>query len=183
MLEVFNPANALDNISAFIQAGGNVLFAIMLVTFVLWALIVERLIYFGAAKGGQIRQAVRRWEGRKSYTDWYANVTRDRLLSEVRMGASQNMTIIKGLVAVAPLLGLLGTVTGMVEVFDVMATTGSSNARLMAGGISKATIPTMAGLVTSLFGILMVNILESWGRGAVIEAKDRLDQIVVKAGA
>ena len=50
--------------------------------------------------------------------------------------------------------------TGMVEVFEVMAVTGSSNARLMAAGISKATIPTMAGLVASLSGILMTNILD-----------------------
>ena len=61
------------------------------------------------------------------------------------------------LVAVTALLGLLGTVTGMVEVFDVMAVTGSSNARLMAAGISKATIPTMAGLVASLSGLIFIN--------------------------
>ena len=48
--------------------------------------------------------------------------------------------MIKTLMAVLPLLGLLGTVTGMVQVFDVMAITGTGNARLMAGGVSAATI-------------------------------------------
>ena len=52
------------------------------------------------------------------------------------------------------MLGLLGTVTGMIEVFDVMATSGSGNARGMAMGVSKATLPTMAGMVAALSGML-----------------------------
>jgi len=56
-------------------------------------------------------------------------------------------------------MGLLGTVTGMIEVFDVMALSGSSNARLMAGGVFKATIPTMAGMVAALSGIAFATIL------------------------
>ena len=55
--------------------------------------------------------------------------------------------------ALCPLLGLLGTVTGMIEVFDVMAISGSGNARSMASGVSKATIPTMAGMVGALSGV------------------------------
>ena len=86
--------------------------------------------------------------------------------------------MIRALVAVTPLLGLLGTVTGMVEVFNVMATTGSSNARLMAAGISKATIPTMAGLTVSLSGILMTNILESNARRTVRDTAEEFDKTV-----
>jgi biopolymer transport protein ExbB len=52
-------------------------------------------------------------------------------------------------------LGLLGTVTGMIEVFEVMAISGSGNPRSMASGVSKATIPTMAGMVAALSGIAM----------------------------
>ena len=55
--------------------------------------------------------------------------------------------------ALCPLLGLMGTVTGMIEVFDVMAISGSGNARSMASGVSKATIPTMAGMVGALSGV------------------------------
>ena len=61
--------------------------------------------------------------------------------------------MVKSLVAVCPLLGLLGTVTGMIEVFDVMAIAGSGNVRAMAAGVSKATIPTMAGMVAALSGL------------------------------
>lgn len=178
MLEVFNPTTALDSIRSFLEAGGTVLTAIMVLTFALWALIVERLIFYGTAKSGAVRNAVRSWSQRSDHKSWYALAVRDKLVSEVKVGTTQNMALIKGLVAVAPLLGLLGTVTGMVEVFNVMATTGSSSAKLMAGGISKATIPTMAGLVTSLFGILMINILESWSRQTIIEVSEKLDREV-----
>ncbi len=71
----------------------------------------------------------------------------------------KNLSTINVIVAIAPLLGLLGTVVGMVTVFDVMAITGSSNARAMAEGVSKATIPTMAGMVVSLLGVLFSTIL------------------------
>jgi biopolymer transport protein ExbB len=47
----------------------------------------------------------------------------------------------------------MGTVTGMIEVFDVMAVSGGGNARSMAAGVSKATIPTMAGMVGALSGV------------------------------
>jgi biopolymer transport protein ExbB len=67
--------------------------------------------------------------------------------------------MIKTLVALCPLFGLLGTVTGMIKVFEVMAVSGSGNVRAMAAGVSQATIPTMAGMVGALSGVLLVTIL------------------------
>jgi biopolymer transport protein ExbB len=54
----------------------------------------------------------------------------------------------------------MGTVTGMVAVFDAMATQGG-NARSMASGVSMATIPTMAGMVASLSGVMATTYLQS----------------------
>lgn len=173
-MDFLNPLNAFDQIRAFVEAGGNVLLVIMIVTFVMWALILERLIYFFFAGGTARKHATKIWSARSETKSWYAHAVRDKLISEVKLGANQNMTVIKGLVTVTPLLGLLGTVTGMVEVFDVMAVTGSSNARLMAAGISKATIPTMAGLVASLSGILMTNVLERFSEKSVNDVSDKL---------
>jgi biopolymer transport protein ExbB len=82
--------------------------------------------------------------------------------------------MIKTLMAVLPLLGLLGTVTGMIQVFDVMAVTGTSNARLMAGGVSAATIPTMAGLVAALSGVYAVTFLENKASAKIEQAEDLL---------
>ncbi|MBB4659218.1 MotA/TolQ/ExbB proton channel family protein [Parvularcula dongshanensis] len=174
MLEVFNPVNAAENIGAFLVAGGDVLLVIMVATFIMWLLIVERFVYFVMANRTVKRRAYAAWEDRTDHNSWYAHAIRDKLISEVKESVSANLNIIKVFVAVAPLLGLLGTVTGMVEVFDVMAVTGSSNARLMAGGISKATIPTMAGLVASLSGIVAMNILERQANRSISEVSDRL---------
>jgi len=172
-MEVFlNPFEALQ---AFLLAGGNVLLAIMVVTFLMWALILERILYFATARNGAVKRAERAWAARSEHHNWYAKMVRYKLISEVDVDSRSNIGVIKGLVAISPLLGLLGTVTGMVEVFDVLAFTGSSNARLMAGGITKATIPTMAGLVASLSGILALNFIERWQKAAVAETADRLD--------
>jgi biopolymer transport protein ExbB len=157
MLQYLNPSIAYDALLDFLAAGGNVLVIIMVVTFCMWAFIIERLMYWSTAQGSVAKRAQRAWAARSDHKSWYAHAVRDKLISEAMQEASRFNNVIRALVAVTPLLGLLGTVTGMVEVFDVMAVTGSSNARLMAAGISKATIPTMAGLVASLSGLVFIN--------------------------
>jgi biopolymer transport protein ExbB len=84
------------------------------------------------------------------------------------------LTMIKTLVALCPLLGLLGTVTGMIEVFDVMAIAGSGNARAMASGVSRATIPTMAGMVAALSGLILSVQLERYARDETQRVADSL---------
>jgi len=174
MLSYLNPAIAYDALQAFLNAGGTVLVFIMVVTFFMWALILERLMYWSTAHAGVAKKAVRAWSGRTDHKSWYAHAIRERLISEVNQESKRFNGIIRSLVAVTPLLGLLGTVTGMTEVFDVMAVTGSSNARLMAAGISKATIPTMAGLVGSLSGLIFINGFESQVRKSTNQLADEL---------
>jgi len=160
-MEILNPAVAYDAVRNFLNAGGFVLYLIAGVTFWMWAMIIERLVYWGTAHGSVTKRAQRAWKARSDHKSWNAHAVRERLISETKQEAERNNGIIRALVAVTPLFGLLGTVTGMVQVFDVMAVTGSSNARLMAAGISKATIPTMAGLVASLSGLIFINAFDS----------------------
>jgi biopolymer transport protein ExbB len=75
------------------------------------------------------------------------------MLSQAKVEINRNLSIIQTCVVLAPLFGLLGTVTGMIEVFQVMAFNGGGDARAMAGGVSKATLPTMAGMVVALSGV------------------------------
>ena len=84
------------------------------------------------------------------------------------------------MVSLCPLLGLMGTVTGMIEVFEVMALTGSGNARAMAAGVSKATIPTMAGMVAALSGFIFSVQLD---RRAKDEAERVADELSPMRGA
>ena len=154
MADLFNITAVFETLQAFVRAGGPVLTAILILTFVMWGLIIERLIYWTTAHPSVAARAKRAWGSLNERQSWGAQATKQRLLSEVRQEASKFNSAIKILVAVTPLMGLLGTVTGMVYVFDVMAVTGSTNARLMAEGISRATLPTMAGLFTSVSGVL-----------------------------
>ena len=75
------------------------------------------------------------------------------MISQFQLDTQTWLSFITLLIAICPLMGLLGTVTGMISVFDVLAVTGTGNARAMAAGISKATLPTMAGLLIALTGL------------------------------
>jgi len=91
--------------------------------------------------------------GREERNSWGASAIREKLVSETRLKIDQNMPMIKTLIAVCPFFGLLGTVTGMIEVFSALAITGGGDAKAMAGGVSRATVPTMAGMVVALSGV------------------------------
>lgn len=145
----------------FLESGGQVLLVIFLATLLLWTLILERYWYFRRVYPDVARGLIRSWENRPDKKSWQAYQIRMGMISQVTMQMNQSVPFIKTLVAVCPLLGLLGTVTGMIAVFEVMASTGTGNARLMAGGISMATIPTMAGMVAALSGLYFGSRLES----------------------
>jgi biopolymer transport protein ExbB len=68
----------------------------------------------------------------------------------------------------------MGTVTGMISVFDVMASAGMGNPRLMADGVAKATVPTMAGMVGALSGVFAVYWLDWQARIRVTLLADHL---------
>lgn len=152
--------DAFENIRIFMERGGDVLYMILAVTFIMWVLIIERLWYFRAVYGGEVRKVASAWESRSERKSWYAHKIRTAMISEIRENLNQSVSLIKTFVALCPLIGLLGTVTGMIEVFDVMAASGSGNARAMAGGVSKATLPTMAGMVAALSGVFMSTYIE-----------------------
>ena len=140
-------------VEAFIERGGDVIWAIAVALLVMWALILERLLYLRTRHREEVARVERTWRERPERRSWYAHQVRRQLVSEVSARLGRNLGTIQTLVALCTLLGLLGTVTGMITVFDTMAATGSSSARLMADGVSKATLPTMAGMVASLSGL------------------------------
>ncbi len=145
--------DALAAIEALLAKGGPILLWISALTLVMWTLIFERLWYFKSGLKGEIQTALDSWESRPERKSWNAHQVRYALVSRVSEKVNANLDMIATLVALAPLLGLLGTVTGMIEVFNVLAVTGGGDAKSMAGGVSKATIPTMAGMVAALSGV------------------------------
>ncbi len=74
--------------------------------------------------------------------------------------------------AVAPLLGLLGTVTGMIATFDIITEFGTGDPKLLSGGISEALVTTMLGLVVAIPLLLLGNLLSGWAQSI----KDSMEQ-------
>jgi biopolymer transport protein ExbB len=141
---------ALQN---FMQQGGQVLWWLLGVVAVCCILIIERIIYLFVQFPTQRKAWIEQWQQRGDQHSWYALSIREGWLSQAQSQLFQNLNFLKVLVAICPMLGLLGTVTGMISVFDVMANQGSSDPKLMASGISLATLPTMAGMVAALTGM------------------------------
>ena len=145
----------LETIRDFFELGGPVLRVVGILTLFMWMLIIERLIFMQTGYKRLVKEAHVLWFKRTDHASWKAHQIRNRLISKVSAAAENRLALIQTCVALCPLLGLLGTVTGMIQVFEVMAISGSGNPRSMASGVSMATVPTMAGMVAALSGVAM----------------------------
>jgi biopolymer transport protein ExbB len=151
--------DSIEAIRDFMELGGPVLRWIAFTIFVMWALIIERLVYFRKPMKRMSAEIHDTWESRAERKSWNAHQIREGMISRFSMATNSGIPMIQTLVALCPLLGLMGTVTGMIKVFGVMAVSGSGNVRAMAAGVSQATVPTMAGMVGALSGVLLVTLL------------------------
>lgn len=161
----------MNSIREFLDTGGQVLTVIAGVICLMWLLIFERLFFYLKSYRQIKANTIANWQNRQDRNSWNAEQIREAMVSRASEMLNKNVQLIHSLVVLCPLLGLLGTVTGMIEVFDVMAISGSGNARSMASGVSKATIPTMAGMVGSLSGVFMV----TWFQRTAKRRKEKLE--------
>ena len=150
-----------ESVRSFLETGGNVLYFVAVALFLMWMLMVERYWFLSKDYPSIRDDIISRWNAREDTTSWYAHRIRETWISETNEMLERNMLTIRTLVAMCPLIGLLGTVTGMIGVFEVMAEQGTGNPRLMASGISMATIPTMAGMVAALSGVFFSSRLDA----------------------
>lgn len=141
------------SIQDFIDQGGPVLWVLFATCLLMWLLILERLWFLRVVWPRRAKKVIANWIAREDCQSWRAKKIREALVSEVHMQLHFMLPLIKVLVALCPLLGLLGTVLGMIGVFEVIAVSGNDDAQAMARGVYRATIPTMAGLIVALTGI------------------------------
>ncbi|MCC6207830.1 MAG: MotA/TolQ/ExbB proton channel family protein [Gammaproteobacteria bacterium] len=157
----------LEDWLAFFERGGYVVVLILAVSCIMWSLIVERYWFITYSSRAHDRRMVEAWlKATEHSREWL----RKAMLIEQHSLLQQFMPTIKVLTAILPLMGLFGTVTGMIKTFDAITLFGTGNIRGMAAGISEAMLTTMAGLVTALSGMYFISELQE----RVIAAEHRL---------
>ncbi len=149
----------LDALGELFYRGGPSMWAILAASVGLWYLALVCLMSLRWKVPGLVAEAVAIWQRRRRFK-MAAEFRREALLQVAACYLKQGVIVLEALVQILPLLGLLGTVLGMIKVFDVLAVFGIGNARAMAAGISEALITTLAGLVTSLVGLYLVSHLK-----------------------
>ncbi len=159
-----------------LESGGQVLEVILVVTFVIWLLIIERYWYF-AQQRPFVSAVAARWNARSDKRSRASRMIRACWLSQFRRRLEQRIGLVKVLVSVSLLLGLFGTVTGMIRVFEgmsVFSAGGPGGIRAVADGVTVATIPAMAGMVAALSGLYFSAQLQKRAAREVRKLYDRL---------
>lgn len=87
----------------------------------------------------------------------------------LEIDVNKGLPTMKALVAICPLLGLMGTVTGMMQIFDLVGSGLGVSPRLLSSGISHATLPTMVGMAITVLGLILLNI---WQRSIKTKMQD-----------
>lgn len=143
----------------FLDQGGPIVLVLFLISLYLFILISAKFkfLFFDISDAQEI------FESKVSNLDkdefYLLNTSIHK--ADYKSVITKDFTTIQILITLCPVLGLLGTVTGMIEVFDVVSFFGTGNARALASGITKATLPTMTGMAISIVGLLTFTILHS----------------------
>jgi biopolymer transport protein ExbB len=157
-------AGLLKGVSELVDGGGPFVLWIFICGVVMWTLVLERYWYFWRVLPRRAADTIEAWMERHDRTSWCARQVRDAMISRVNAEMTANFPLMRVLVPLSPLLGLVGTVSGMLEVFDSMALRGSADARTMASGVSHAMICTLTGLAVSITGLYPVHYFQSRAR-------------------
>jgi biopolymer transport protein ExbB len=161
----------------FFDRGGPVIIVLFILAIIMTSLLIERLLFFISELNDLSDISHQEVILFKQENNWVFNKIKSKNISVINVAANKNLLLIQGLIALCPLLGLLGTVTGMIEVFDIMAITGTGNARAMASGIARATLPTMTGLFVSIVGLFLLTAIKASIDKATLDIQYAIEQI------
>ncbi len=165
---------AVTAINELIEGGGLFVEFILICGVVLWTLTFERIWYFTRVLPKETQATIARWRERNDHVSWCARQIRAAMISKLNASMTGPLPLMNVLVPLSPLLGLIGTVSGMLEVFDSMALRGSADARTMANGVSHAMICTMSGLAVSITGLYPVHYFRSRAKRETELVSDKL---------
>lgn len=151
----------LDHARGLLAQGGPVMPYILGLSVVMWVLIIERYWYFWVLHPRAFRRVREQWNARAEYRSRTARRLRAQRVAALIFAGRCYLPLLRTFIQVLPLLGLLGTVSGLIHTFEIITLFGSNNRRGIAAGISEALIATLTGLVTALSGLYFSVNLES----------------------
>lgn len=177
----FHPIDLAWTTIDYVISGGWIMAPMWIVSVFMWFMIIERFRTYGrlagpdletidalsalegaplpAATGGVRRQLMDRFLAARTGRVGIDRAVLRHVNSSLRRRLRSRLAVIAVLAAVAPLLGLLGTVLGMIETFEAISKFGAGNAKAMAGGISVALVATQAGLLIAVPGLFISSML------------------------
>ena len=167
--------NTLDSLWHFIMAGGPVMFPLMALSLWLWVLVLVKLLWLVRTAREEVSLSAAfdllekggtppwRWSPLGWALKYFMSVRTNEPESDVLFWEAsirkqiplmwRHINTLLMLSSVAPLLGLLGTVAGMISTFEVIMQFGTGNAQALAAGISEALITTETGLLIAVPGL------------------------------
>jgi biopolymer transport protein ExbB len=170
----------------YVSQGGWVMIPLVLCSLLMWGLIIDRFRAFREYSAGDLTvteavRAVKGSGGAERRRGLRASLVRDFLAMQTgdpeldrdillqcsqmrRPELTRSISVIAVLAAISPLLGLLGTVLGMIETFQVISLFGTGNAKALAGGISVALVTTQTGLLVAIPGLFLAGMLRRRAR-------------------
>lgn len=177
-----------------IEQGAEVGMAIIILGIVGLLIVVWRFIYLFAV-GGKIKRQLRSdtvnpnnplgriltvYENNRGVDVETLELKIDEAILRDVPKLESGLSIIKIFAVIAPLMGLLGTVTGMIETFQAITLFGTGDPKLMAGGISQALVTTVLGLVTSIPLVLLHAGLSAKSKGLVSILEEQSAGIIAR---
>ena len=133
--------------------GGPVLYILFIVTLFIWFIIFSKCLSTSYNNKNWIKSNFDIFSNGVNINSSNIHLFEESFLIHIKRVSTQKLKMLDGLIGLCPMLGLLGTVYGMIEVFEVLAVLGTGNPRAMSTGVAKATIPTMAGMTIALSGL------------------------------
>lgn len=173
----------LEPVERLVEAGGAVLVVLAVVAVLVFAMAMERWWYYRITWRLARSQLLRRWAARSDHASWSARTLRHVWAEALVAKLRKPLPWLKLLVALCPLLGLLGTVTGMISVFDSLSLSETHQARAMADGVARATLPTLTGMAIAVVGLLFISRLEHVIRREDQRLHDRLARALEESDA
>ena len=158
----------------FMSSGGYVLWSIFALNLLIWMLMLERYWYFERVFPVLLAQSVNQWMTREDVHSWYAQSIRTMIIAGLKAKLTKNLTVIHTFVELLPILGLMGTIIAMIEMFEVLNLYGTGNARALAGSISKALLTTLAGLLSAIPGLFLIGLLQQKAHQKIAQLSDQL---------